>query len=97
MPGPRVLLAAHPTWGVDIGASLAIREELSALAAAGAGVLVVSEDLAELFELCDRIAVLSGGRLVPARLVEGLTSAEIGQAMGGMSHPGAAGGLANAA
>jgi len=97
MPGPRVLLAAHPTWGVDIGASLAIREELSALAAAGAGVLVVSEDLAELFELCDRIAVLSGGRLVPARPVEGLTSAEIGQAMGGMSHPGAAGGLANAA
>jgi len=96
MPGPRVLLAAHPTWGVDIGAALSIREELAALAATGAGVLVVSEDLAELFEICDRIAVLSGGRLVPARAVEGLTAAAVGQAMAGMT-PASMGDLADAA
>ena len=96
MPGPRVLLAAHPTWGVDIGAALSIREELAALAATGAGVLVVSEDLAELFEICDRIAVLSGGRLVAARAVEGLTAAAVGQAMAGMA-PGGMGDLVDAA
>ena len=55
---PRVLLAAHPTWGVDVGAALAIRQALMDLAAAGSGVLVVSEDLAELFEISDHIAVL---------------------------------------
>ena len=86
---PRVLLASHPTWGVDIGASLAIRQELIDLAAGGAGVLVVSEDLDELFGICDRIAVLHGGALVPPRPVAGLTAAAIGQSMGGMGVVGA--------
>jgi simple sugar transport system ATP-binding protein len=81
--GPRVLLAAHPTWGVDIGAALAIRQDLMDLAARGAGVLVVSEDLDELLEIADRIAVLSGGRLSPPVPV-GETSVEgIGLLMGG--------------
>jgi len=82
---PRVLLASHPTWGVDIGAASSIRQELIDLAAAGAAVLVVSEDLAELFEICDRIAVLTGGRLVAARPVAELTARAIGQSMGGMT------------
>ena len=81
---PRVLLAAHPTWGVDIGAALAIRQELLDLADAGAAVVVVSEDLAELFELCGRIGVLCGGHLVPPRPVSELSAAGIGQAMGGI-------------
>jgi len=81
---PKVLLAAHPTWGVDIGASLAIRQELIDLAATGAGILVVSEDLAELFEICDRIAVLHGGQLVPPLPVAELTASTIGQSMGGV-------------
>jgi len=85
--GPRVLLAAHPTWGVDIGAALAIRQELIDLAEAGAAVVVVSEDLGELFEICDRIAVLCQGRLVPPRLVFELSPAGIGQAMGGVPAP----------
>ena len=80
---PRVLLAAHPTWGVDIGAALAIRQALMDLAAAGSGVLVVSEDLAELFEISDYIAVLSGGRLSPPRRTADTTVEEVGLLMGG--------------
>ncbi len=80
---PRVLLAAHPTWGVDIGAAIAIRQALMDLAAAGSGVLVVSEDLAELFEICDFIAVLSGGRLSPPKPTRQTTVEEVGLLMGG--------------
>ena len=80
---PRVLLAAHPTWGVDIGAALAIRQALMDLAAAGAAVLVMSEDLAELFEISDFIAVLSGGRLSPPRRTRETTVEEVGLLMGG--------------
>ena len=83
--GPRVLLASHPTWGVDISAALAIRQELIDLAATGAAVLVVSEDLSELFELCDRIAVLHQGRLSPPCPTAAQTAAGIGQMMGGVS------------
>lgn len=82
---PKVLLASHPTWGVDIGAARAIRQQLIDLAAAGAGVLIVSEDLNELFEICDRIAVLHAGALVPPRPVAELTPGAIGQSMGGMA------------
>ncbi len=84
---PRVLLAAHPTWGVDIGASLAIRQQLMALTEDGTAILVVSEDLSELFEICDRIAVLSGGRLSAPEPVAGLTLEAVGRKMGGASEP----------
>ena len=81
-----MLLAAHPTWGVDIGAALAIRQALMDLAAAGTGVLVVSEDLAELFEICDRIAVLFGGPL--SRAAAGReTTARGGRAADGRRTP----------
>jgi len=62
---PRVLLAAHPTWGVDVGAAASIDQALIDLARSGAGVLVVSEDLDELLAISDRIAVISDGRLSP--------------------------------
>jgi simple sugar transport system ATP-binding protein len=81
---PRVLLAAHPTWGVDIGAALAIRQQVIALSDNGVGVLIVSEDLSELFEICDRIAVLSEGRLSPPRDARATTIDEVGLLMGGM-------------
>jgi simple sugar transport system ATP-binding protein len=81
---PRVLVAAHPTWGVDIGAALSIRQELIDLCNAGVGILVVSEDLNELFEICDRIAVLHGGRLSPPRPTATTTIDEVGLLMGGM-------------
>jgi simple sugar transport system ATP-binding protein len=60
---PRVLLVAQPTWGVDIGASLMIRQSLIDLRNAGVAVLVISEELDELFAICDRLAVLAAGRL----------------------------------
>jgi ABC-type uncharacterized transport system ATPase subunit len=66
---PKVMLVAQPTWGVDIGASLLIRQALIDLRDTGAAVLVISEELDELFAICDRLAVLAGGRLsavVPA-------------------------------
>jgi simple sugar transport system ATP-binding protein len=80
---PRVLLAAHPTWGVDIGAALSIRQELMDLCDTGVGVLVVSEDLNELFEICDRIAVLYHGHLSPPRPTAETTIEEVGLLMGG--------------
>jgi simple sugar transport system ATP-binding protein len=79
-----VLLAAHPTWGVDIGAALAIRKAILALAAQGTGVLIVSEDLSELFEITHRIAVLSEGRLYPPMATANASIETVGQQMGGL-------------
>jgi simple sugar transport system ATP-binding protein len=81
---PRVLIAAHPTWGVDVGAALTIHEALIRLRDGGAAVLVVSEDLDELFEICDRIAVMSKGRLSEPKRVADTNIDEIGLLMGGM-------------
>ena len=63
LQNPRLLVAAHPTWGVDVGAAAAIHRALIALRDAGAAILVISEDLDELFQISDRIAALSSGRL----------------------------------
>jgi len=63
LQNPRLLVAAHPTWGVDVGAAAAIHRALIALRDAGAAILVISEDLDELFQISDRVAALSAGRL----------------------------------
>jgi simple sugar transport system ATP-binding protein len=63
---PKVMLIAQPTWGVDIGASMLIRQALIDLRDAGAAVLVMSEELDELYAICDRLAVLARGRLSAA-------------------------------
>ena len=60
---PVVLVVSQPTWGVDAGAAAVIRQALLDLAAAGAAVLVTSQDLDELAEITDRIAVMFHGRL----------------------------------
>ncbi len=80
---PSVLIAAQPTWGVDAGAGAAIHRLLLSLAQAGAAVLVVSQDLDELFAVARRIAVIANGRLTPAKPAEQLTAHEIGVGMGG--------------
>jgi simple sugar transport system ATP-binding protein len=95
--GPRVLLAAHPTWGVDIGAAIAIRQALMDLAAGGSGVLVVSEDLAELFEISDSIAVLFDGRLSLPKRTHETTVQDVGLLMGGGVEAGASPVVAHAA
>jgi len=67
---PKVMVLAQPTWGVDIGAAMLIRQAIIDLRDQGVAVLVLSEELDELFMTCDRIAVLAKGRLsraVPVR------------------------------
>ena len=59
-----VLVAAQPTRGLDFAATEFVRRSLRGLRAAGAGVLLISSDLDELFELSDRLLVMSGGRIV---------------------------------
>jgi simple sugar transport system ATP-binding protein len=81
---PGVIVAVQPTWGVDAGSAAAIRQALIDLAARDAAVLVVSQDLEELFEISDTIAVMSGGRLSTPRPAEELTVEEIGLMMGGV-------------
>jgi len=80
---PGVLVVCQPTWGVDAGAAARIHQALIDLAAAGAAVLVISQDLDELLALSHRLAVLHGGHLSPLRPVDDLTVAEIGLLMGG--------------
>jgi simple sugar transport system ATP-binding protein len=80
---PKVMVVAQPTWGVDVGAAMLIRQAIIGLRDAGVAVLVVSEELDELFMMCDRIAVLARGRLSPA-VATGATSVDrIGRWMGG--------------
>jgi simple sugar transport system ATP-binding protein len=83
LQGPRVMIAAQPTWGVDVGASAQIRQALIDLRDAGVAVLVVSEELDELFEICDRIAVIASGRLSPPKATRETNVEQIGRLMGG--------------
>ena len=77
------MIAAQPTWGVDVGASAQIRQALIDLRDEGVAVLVVSEELDELLEICDRIAVMARGRLSTARPVRESDAETIGQMMSG--------------
>ncbi len=83
LQGPRVMIAAQPTWGVDVGASAQIRQALVDLRDEGVAVLVISEELDELFEICDRLCVIARGRLSPARPARETNAEEIGLLMGG--------------
>jgi len=83
---PRLLILAQPTWGVDVGAAAQIRAEILALRDAGCAVLVLSEELDELFELSDRLHVLAKGRLSPAVPRAEATVAQIGAWMSGLWH-----------
>ena len=80
---PGVLVVAQPTWGVDAGAASAVHQALLDLAANGAAVVIISQDLDEIFGLCDRIAVIAAGRLSPARPAGQFSIEEIGLLMGG--------------
>lgn len=83
---PGILVVNQPTWGVDAGAARTIRQALVDLARAGSAVLVISQDLDEIFEIADRIAVLSDGRLSPLYPAEEMTADRIGLLMGGIHH-----------
>ncbi len=83
---PGVLIVSQPTWGVDAGAASVIRRALMDLARDGAAVLVISQDLEEIFSICDRIAVMHHGRLSRPHDVAEMTPEKVGLLMGG-AHP----------
>lgn len=83
MAEPLVLIAAHPTRGIDVGAQAAVWEELKSARAAGMGILLVSADLEELIGLSDTIHVIFEGRLVAELDPNNITSEVLGSYMTG--------------
>ncbi|HET7753011.1 MAG TPA: ABC transporter ATP-binding protein [Anaeromyxobacteraceae bacterium] len=81
---PKVLIVAQPTWGVDVGAAAQIRGELLSLRDAGCAVLVVSEELEELFAMADRLHVIAKGRLSPSIPASEASVEQIGEWMSGL-------------
>src|SRR5271165_4382718 len=82
---PGVLVVSQPTWGVDAGAAATIRQALIDLSARGTAVLVVSQDLDELAEIADRIAVMFHGRLSAPLMTTEASREKLGLLMGGSS------------
>ncbi|MEC5385710.1 ABC transporter ATP-binding protein [Uliginosibacterium sp. H3] len=80
---PIFIIANQPTWGLDIGAVAYVHRCLLDAAAQGAAVLLISEDLDELFAIADRVAVMFKGRLGKALPTEQWTLSDIGLAMAG--------------
>ena len=83
---PKLLIVSQPTWGVDVGAAAQIRGEMLALRDAGCAVLVLSEELDELFEISDRLYVVAKGRLSPSVDRADATVQKIGEWMSGLWH-----------
>jgi len=80
---PQVLVCFHPTWGVDVGAANLIHQQLIRLRDAGAAILVITEDLDELYLLSDRLGAICGGRLSPVQPKAEVPLAQLGQWMTG--------------
>jgi ABC-type uncharacterized transport system ATPase subunit len=93
---PALLIVSQPTWGVDVGAAAQIRGEILALRDAGCAVLVVSEELDELFEVCDRLHVIARGKLSPSVAIGEATVERIGAWMSGLWTKSAAAEVAHA-
>ena len=83
---PRLLIVSQPTWGVDVGAAAQIRGELLKLRDGGCALLVVSEELDELFEISDRLLVIAQGRISPSVPTAQAGIELIGQWMSGLWH-----------
>jgi simple sugar transport system ATP-binding protein len=81
---PKLLIVSQPTWGVDVGAAAEIRAELLQLRDRGSAVLIVSEELDELFEISDRLIVIARGRLSPSLPTSEATVERIGEWMSGL-------------
>ena len=82
---PGVLVVSQPTWGVDAGAAAVIRQALLDLSGRGTAVLVISQDLDELAEIADRIAVMFHGHLSEPIVAALATREKLGLLMGGSS------------
>jgi len=82
---PRFLVAVYPTRGLDLGAIEFVHRRLLDLKRSGSAILLVSEELDELTSLCDRIAVLCGGRLVDTVDARTASRKSLGLLMAGLS------------
>jgi simple sugar transport system ATP-binding protein len=82
--GPKLLIVSQPTWGVDVGAAAQIRGELLKLRDEGCALLVVSEELDELFEISDRLIVIAKGRMSPSVPTGQATVEMVGEWMSGL-------------
>ena len=82
---PKILLVAQPTRGIDVGAAEIVHRALLAVRARGGAVLLITEDLEELFALSDRIAVMSGGRILGEMTGAEATVERIGLLMAGVA------------
>lgn len=80
---PGILLVNQPTWGVDAGAAATIRQAIVDLAASGSAVLVISQDLDEIFEIAGWITVISRGQLSDAHPATEMSAEKIGLLMAG--------------
>ncbi len=89
MQRPAVLVVSQPTWGVDAGAAAVIHQALLDLAAEGAAIVVISQDLDELMSISSNFAVLANGTLSPTQATQSVTVEAVGVLMGGHEYEGA--------
>ncbi len=78
---PRVLIVSQPTWGIDVGAAAMVRQKLVDLRQTGTAILIISEELEELFEISDRMMVLYDGRMSAPVRTRNVNAETIGQMM----------------
>jgi len=83
---PKVLIVAHPTRGLDVGATDYVHHCLCDQRDQGVAVLLVSFDLDEIFRLADRVAVIYEGHIIGIRDTEKTTRSEIGLLLAGQKH-----------
>jgi simple sugar transport system ATP-binding protein len=76
-------LANQPTWGLDVGAAAYVHTQLITAAEQGAGVILISEDLDELFQVADQIQVMYRGRLSDPEDVDRVDRSRLGLIMSG--------------
>lgn len=80
---PKVLVCFYPTWGVDVGSANRIHVELARLRDEGTAILILTEDLDELYLLCDRVGAICGGQLSPLKPGHEVSMETLGQWMAG--------------
>ncbi|HEY5862262.1 MAG TPA: ABC transporter ATP-binding protein, partial [Casimicrobiaceae bacterium] len=82
-PPPVLIVADQPTWGLDVGAVAFVHQQLIDACARGGAVLLISDDLDEIYALADRIAVIHAGLLTEAKPAASWDPSSIGLAMAG--------------
>ena len=86
LSNPKLLIISHPTWGIDAGAEFAIRESLINLSKRGTSIIVISQDLDELFEITHSLSVIFNGTLSKSYQTKDVNIEKIGMLMGGLKN-----------